>query len=110
MGKIIKDYKITGKINSYDVINKEDTSSIIMDIDNMCAILVEDTDTIKNLPLTKDINKEYEIVGILKDNDKDFNKYLLDVFGKKLIDKYVTDKVLIIRRFNIKNIQGVNND
>ncbi len=110
MAKIIKDYKIIGKINNFDIINKEDISSIIMNINNMCAILVEDTDTIKNLPLTKDINKEYEIVGILKDNDKDFNKYLLDVFGKKLIDKYVTDKVLIIRRFNIKNIQGANND
>ncbi len=110
MSKTIKDYKITGKINNYDVINKKDTSAIIMDINNICAILVEDTEVINNLPLIKGTNQEYEIFGILKDNDKDFNKYLLDVFGKKLIDKYVSGKILIIRRLNIKNIQGANND
>ncbi len=102
MNKTVKDYKVIGKINNYDIINKEDTSAIIMSINNICAILVEDTETINNLPLTKDINQEYEISGILKDNDKEWNKYLLDVFGKNIVDKYTVDKVLIIRRLNIK--------
>lgn len=102
MNKTVKDYKFIGKINNYDIINKEDTSAIIISINNICAILVEDTEAINNLPLTKDINQEYEISGILKDNDKEFNKYLIDVFGAKLAEKYTADKILIIRRLNIK--------
>jgi len=98
MNKIIKDYKVTGKINNYDIINKEDTSAVIMNINNICAILVEDTEVINSLPLTKDMNKEYEVFGILKNNDKEFYKYLIDVFGKELVDRYIVDNILIVRR------------
>lgn len=48
MSKVIKDYKVVGKINNYDIINKEDTSAIIMDINNVCAILIKDTEVINS--------------------------------------------------------------
>lgn len=102
MSKIIKNYKVTGKINKYDIVNKEDTSAVIMNINNICCVLVEDVEVINSLSLTKDMDQEYELFGILKNSDKEFNKYLIDVFGKKLVEKYTVDKILIIRRLNTK--------
>ncbi len=37
----------------------------------------------------EDNNKEYEISRILKDKDKEFNKYLIYVFGNKIINIYI---------------------